>query len=232
MTYSYTNIRRILDEVMKHPLLQDITLETAITYTINFFNIVGIPTMFQEEIIKIPIHSYLGELPCNIVNINQIRIKNKKGIYQYFRGSTYSFQESDKASPNQIVDLTYKIQNNIICTSIEEGDLEISANIIPTDDDGYPMIPDNSNFIVTLQAYIKKEWFTILFDLGKITQASLQNAQQEYAFKVGQCETEFLKLSVDEAESFYNSFSTLLSRKREHATGFRTNGNKEYLKIQ
>lgn len=217
---------------MKHPLLQDITLETAITYAINFFNIVGIPTMFQEEIIKVLIHSNLGELPCNIVSINQIRMKNKKGNYQYFRESTYSFQESDKSNLNQILDLTYKIQNNIICTSIEDGEIEISANTIPIDDDGYPMIPDNSNFIISLQSYIKKEWFTILFDLGKITQASLQNAQQEYAFRVGQCETEFLKLSVDKAESFYNSFSTLLLRKKEHSTGFRNNGSREYLKIQ
>jgi len=44
------------------------------------------------------------------------------------------------------------------------------------DEEGYPMIPDNSSFTRAIQAYIKKEWFTILFDEAKISQQAFQQA--------------------------------------------------------
>lgn len=53
------------------------------------------------------------------------------------------------------------------------------------DKDGYPMIPENSAFIKALELYIKKAWFTILFDMGKISQGVLFNTQQEYAWAAG-----------------------------------------------
>ena len=80
--------------------------------------------------------------------------------------------------------------------------------------------------------YIKKQWFTILFDLGKINPAVLQNVQQEYAWAVGDCQTEFNRLSIDKAESFYNSWRTLILRDTEHRTGFINNGTKVRLKLQ
>jgi len=41
------------------------------------------------------------------------------------------------------------------------------------DEEGLPMIPDNPIFLKTLELYIKKEYFTILFDMGKISPAVL-----------------------------------------------------------
>ena len=40
---------------------------------------------------------------------------------------------------------------------------------LPVDGEGIPLIPDNSVFYRALEAYVKKNWFTILFDLGKIS---------------------------------------------------------------
>ena len=103
---------------------------------------------------------------------------------------------------------------------------------IATDSEGYPLLPDNSSYTRALELYIKKQWFTILFDLGKIGPAVLQNTQQEYAWAVGDCQSEFNRLSIDKAESFFNSWRTLILRDSEHRTGFRNNGTKEVLKLQ
>jgi hypothetical protein len=54
--------------------------------------------------------------------------------------------------------------------------------------------------------------------------------QQEYAWAVGDCQSEFNRLSIDKAESFYNSWRTLIMRDREHNKTFKNNGTKEYLK--
>lgn len=145
-----------------------------------------------------------------------------------FRYATDTFHMSDVKSG---VDLTYKIQGGYIFTSIKEGTIELSYQAILLDEEGFPLIPDNSKFTRALQAYIKKEWFTILFDLGKLQAAIYQNAQQEYAWAVGACESEFQKMSLDKAESFYNSWSTLIPRRNQHQRFYTYNGSKQNLKI-
>lgn len=145
-----------------------------------------------------------------------------------FRYATDTFHMSDVKSG---VDLTYKIQGGYIFTSIKEGTIELSYQAILLDEEGFPLIPDNSKFTRALQAYIKKEWFTILFDLGKLQAAIYQNVQQEYAWAVGACESEFQKMSLDKAESFYNSWSTLIPRRNQHQRFYTYNGSKQNLKI-
>ena len=115
-------------------------------------------------------------------------------------------------------------------TSIEKGCIEVSYQAIAVDEEGYPMIPDNSSFTRAVQAYIKKEWFTILFDQTKISQQAFQQAQQDYAWAVGDCRSEFNRLTIDKAESLFNSWRTLIIRDSEHRRGFKNNGSKEYIK--
>ena len=223
MAEQYTNIKVILDKILRHPLLQDISTETVIDYTIDFMRIVGVPTMFEEKTQVLEVKNYKALLPCDYYQMIQIRSGNS-----VFRYSSDSFHMSECKSDS--FGLTYKIQGNIIHTSMERGIIEIAYEAIPVDDDGYPKIPDNSSFTRALELYIKKQWFTILFDMGKIAPAVLQNTQQEYAWAVGDCQTEFNRLSIDKMESFSNSWKTLITRVTEHEKGFVNNGAKEYLR--
>ena len=230
MAESYTNIRLILDKIMRHPLMRDISLETAVDYTVDFMKIVGVPSMFMEKTEIIEVKNYRAKLPCDYYQMIQVRKINGPA----FRYSSDSFHMSECKDNNKrdLADLTYKIQGNLIYTSIEEGEIELSYEAIATDSEGYPHLPDNSSFTRALELYIKKQWFTILFDLEKINPKVLQNVQKEYAWAVGDCQTEFNRLSIDKAESFYNSWRTLILRDTEHRTGFRNNGTKERLKLQ
>lgn len=223
MAEKYINIRVILDKLLRNPLLSDLTLESVIDYTVDFFRIVGVPRMFINKIATITIQEHRGLLPCDIVEVNQVRYK---GICM--RESTSSFYLQDFSS----IDNTFIIQGNYIYTSIHEGEVEISYRAIATDSEGYPLLPDNSKFTRALSSYIKCEYYNILFDQGKIPQQVYSNAQQQYAFNVGACETEFLKLDLNKAESFFNSFRTLISRERSFYEGFENDGAKELIRVQ
>jgi hypothetical protein len=95
------------------------------------------------------------------------------------------------------------------------------------DDEGYPLLPDNTSFLRGLENYIKLQWFTMKFDMGEIPMNVLQNTQQEYAWAAGDAQSEFSRLSLDEAETLFNSFKTLLPRTHEHFKGFFENGARE-----
>ena len=218
MAEQYTNIQIVLDKILRHPLMQDLSLETAVDYTVDFMRIVGTPRMFTEKIAIIELKDYRAELPDDYYQMIQVKGTGDT-MYTY---ATDSFHLSNTHNTNK----TYKVQGHIIYSSSKEDNLEISYLAIETDSEGFPLIPDNSSFTRALELYIKKQWFTILFDLGKISNASFQNVLQEYAWAVGDCQTEFNRMSLDQAESFYNSWRTLILRNNQHGVGFINNGSK------
>lgn len=228
MSEQYTNIRLILDKIMRHPLLQNIQLETAVDYTVDFMRIVGTPTMFEEKTAVLQVENCRAALPSDFHQMIQIRASNDdKNTFRY-SGDNFHMT----SLTNDCIELTYKIQGGIIYTTMQEGEIEIAYEAILVDSEGYPLIPDNSSFTRALELYIKKQYFTILFDMGQISPASLQNVQTEYAWAVGDCQNEFNRLTIDKAESFYNSMRTLIIRDRQHRSGFRDNGSKELIKLQ
>lgn len=228
----YISIRQIIDDCLHHPLLQDLTLERAVAYTVEFIRIIGMPTIFIERTAELEVENYRAKLPCDFHEMIQVRTNHERcghhvgGVFRY---STDDFHMSEVA--HESPDLTYKIQGRIIYTSIKEGTIEIAYRSIAIDDEGYPLVPDKSSFTRALELYIKKKCFTILFDLGKINQAVLTNVQQEYSFAVGQAQSDLVRPSIDEMQSITNAFNTLIPRVNQHSKGFITDGSMERIKL-
>lgn len=228
----YISLRQVLDDILDHPMLKDVSFERAVNYTVHFMRIVGCPRMFEERTALVEIENYRGLLPCDFNDIIQVRTHSScdRKNYRVFRHTTDSFHMSDNKQDS--FDLTYKIQGNIIFTSIKEGIIEIAYNAFAVDSDGYPLIPDNSSFIRALELYIKKQHFTVLFDTGKINNAILNQTLQDYAFAVGQAQSDLVRPTIDQMESLTNSLNTLVTRVNEHRSGFVNNGTQEKIRLQ
>lgn len=225
-----------MDRLTRHPLMQDIPFETVIDYAVDFIRIVGTPPSFIDKTAIIDIHNYRGELPCDFYEMIQVRLhKWNRCDYPYEKRAVFRYTtDSFHMSPNKpkVSDLTYKLQGNCIFTApIRDGKIEISYRAMPIDKDGYPLIPDNSSFTRALELYIKKQWFTIQYDLGKISQQAMVKADQDYAWAVGQAQTDLIRPSIDQMESISNMWNTLIPRAQEHRTGFLHEGSKEHIKI-
>lgn len=218
-----------MDRITRHPLLQDIPFETVVDYSVDFMRIVGAPSSFMEKTQVLKVEGYRAVLPCDFYEMIQVRLMGQE-VKPAFR---YSF-DSFHMSPNkpQFSDLTYKVQGNVIFTSIENGEIEVAYRALPTDEEGYPVLPDNSSYTRALQAYIKKEWFTIQYDLGKINVQVMNKADQDYAWAVGQAQTALIKPTIDQMETISNMWNKLLpDRTRDHSTGFLHEGTQEHINI-
>lgn len=224
----YISIKEVLDNLLDNPLLQDLTLERVVNYTVDFIRKVGMPKVYIEKTANLEIKEYRALLPCDFHKMIQVRVF-KEGYSQVFRSSTDSFHLSkDKGDSH---DLTYKLQGQAIYTSMKNGTIEIVYQAIPVDCDGYPMIADNSSFREALELYITKKRYKVLFDTGKIRGDVYSSTCQDYAFAVGQAQTSLIMPTIDEMESITNSWNTLIPRVREHSFGFINNGSKEELKF-
>ena len=247
----YTNIRRVLDNLMEHPLLRDITLEQVVRYVIRFISLHGYPKMFQDKIENVDIKDFRGILPCDLISITQVK-DLATGLC--LRAMTDTFPKGLEPSPpkspkpnkdllNNVKDITqqyippvhkfdeepsFKTQGRIIFTSFSEGCVEIAYRAIPVDEDGFPLLIDNENYLAALEAYIKVQIFTIKFDTGKINANVLQNAQQSYAFLAGELSEEFCQPSYSEAEALSRMLNTLILSPTQFDQGFNCIGDREY----
>ena len=228
----YISIKVVLDNILDHPMLRDVSFERAVNHTINFMRILGCPRMFEERVSLVNISNWRGALPCDFNDIIQVRTHSScdRKNYGVFRHTTDSFHMSDNKQNSY--DLTYKIQGNVIFTSIKEGTIEIAYNAFAVDDEGYPLIPDNSSFISALELYIKKKHFGILFDIGKITPQVYNQVCQDYAWAVGQAQSDLVRPTIDQMEAITNSLNTLIPRVSEHNRGFVNNGSREKIRLQ
>jgi hypothetical protein len=231
--YQYINIRRILDELKKHPLLQDLTLEQVVSYTITFIGIFGMPKLYQDKEESIHIENFRARLPCDLISINQIK-ECETGICLRSMTDTFMPREHhDRVTGYRLPqELSFKTQGQVLYVSFKTGDVLVSYKAIPIDKDGFPLLIDNPVFLKALEAYIKKEEFTILFDIGKITPAVLQNTQQQYAWLAGQLQSEFTIPSISEMESIKNSWCALIQKVSEFDSGFKSLGDKEKIRLQ
>ena len=224
----YINIREVLSRILRHPLLQDCTLEQVLQYTVDFIGIFGLPDFYEDKEADVEINEYKGTLPCDLIEINMIR-ECRSGAP--LRSMTSMFNPGGKHYRDHHHELQFKTQGRVLYTSFKCGKVHMSYKAIPVDDEGYPMIIDNPKYLKALELYIKVALFTILFDMGKISQQVLNHTEQEYSWAAGQLEEEFKIPSVAEAETMTNILNQLIIRKNEFMNRFENLGNKEFNKI-
>ena len=92
---------------------------------------------------KIKIKHHKGNLPCDLLELKNVSYKGSKLVLGIKVGEVDSCDEY-----YQIKDLDY------ITTSFEEGEIEIDYTAYPTDDKGYPLVPDTFQHIEACQYFI------------------------------------------------------------------------------
>lgn len=218
---SYTNIREILDNLLQHDLLQDITLEQMVGYVIRFNGLFNAPNLYTEKSVFIDIEDYRGALPCDLVSVKQVRECKSNVSLRQISGTFFN--------PHSF-EFAFKTQGRVIYTTFKEGKIEVVYLAVPVDEEGYPLILDNEKYKRALELYIKKDKFTKFFDSNKISQNVLQNVQQEYAWAAGALHAELMTPSLSEMESISNAHNQLLAKTEEFKKGFETLGITEHYK--
>lgn len=249
----YTSIKRVLDDLLDHPLLRNLTLEQVIRHTLRFISLHGYPALYQDKIIGVAIEDFRGLLPCDLISIKQVK-DNETGIC--LRAMTDNFTPGlrekpaeDERDPKDLLNNTkapkdiyippmrkfteepsFKTQGRVIYTSFPTGMVEIAYKAIPVDEDGFPLLIDNETYLNALEAYIKVKVFTVMFDTGKIQGGILSNAQSDYAWAAHEIQSEFCIPSISEMESLTRYMTTMIKPVTHFDNGFKNLGDREYLR--
>ena len=230
----YVKLQEVLSRVLRNPLLKDTNMEQAVQYAVDFIHIFGLPEMYEDKEIIVEIENHRGELPCELISINQVM---DLCTHSCMRSMTDTFFPTDYQRGKKTAgyigyadELTFKVQNHIMFTSFTNGKVKVNYKAIPVDENGFPLIPDNPTYLSALEQFIKVQVFTILFDQGKIKGDVLQHTEQQYAWRAGQLTSEYNIPSESEMESICRSWTTLIQRTTDFDNGFKNLGDREYLR--
>ena len=221
---NFVSVKEVISRVTRHPMLQDLDLEAAIQYTVDFIAEIGLPNIYEDKEACVKIEKFRGLLPCDLISIIQVRDERTKVC---LRAMTDTFNGSSSGIPGGA---SFKAKGKYITTSFENGEVRIAYRAIPVDENELPMLPDHPVFMKALELYIKRERFSVLFDLGKIKGDVFSKAEQDYCWQKGRCHNLFLIPSESEMESITGMMHRLIPSTHEFQNGYKGLGDREHFK--
>jgi hypothetical protein len=124
-------------------------------------------------------------------------------------------------------DYTYIITSNYIKTNIQYGYIMMAYQAVPTDRDGYPMIPDDPDFLEAIYWYITMKLLYPQWKQGSVRDQVYYDARRSWNYNCKKAYGNAMMPNIDQLESIKNSWNRLVPELEEHATGFSTLGQRQ-----
>lgn len=125
-------------------------------------------------------------------------------------------------------DVTYLIRGGYIKTNVETGYIMLAYQAIPTDKDGYPMIPDNQSFLEAIYWYITMKLLYPQWASGQVRDAVYADAKRSWNFYCKQAYgTSMMPNGAEQMESIKNTWHRLVEEFNEHYSFFSTMGQEQ-----
>ena len=125
-------------------------------------------------------------------------------------------------------DITYVITSGYIKCNVRNGYIMMAYQAIPTDCDGYPMIPDDISFKEAIYWYINMKLMYPKWAEGRVRDAVYYDARRSWNFYCKQAYGDALMPNADKLESIKNAWVRLIPEIREHSSGFSTLGQEQF----
>ena len=123
--------------------------------------------------------------------------------------------------------ITFDINNNNITLSVKEGSVCIAYLAIPTDEEGLPLIPEDTSYQLAVKKYLTMKIDYIGWRRGETGPDIFQHSEQEWSWYVGQAGNKAKMPSIDQMEAIKNQTMRLLPNINAHETFFKTQGTPE-----
>lgn len=233
------SLKTILWKVLRNPLAADLTYEEAAEHAIEAIRLIGAPLMYEDRLSDplLEIVDNKAALPDNLLNIRGVRIINNLDNFdngaialRYATDIYHNVEGCKTADTEYPYEYTYTVQKGVIFTSIPEGYVQISYKALATDEDGYPLIPDNQKVLLALEYYILFRYLEPLWIIGKITDKAFQYVDQKKCFYMGGADTSMKLQGPDQLESIMNSINRLIVNKNAFKSFYKGSGEMERTK--
>tara|TARA_R100001594_G_scaffold102334_1_gene137050 strand:+ start:5446 stop:6330 length:885 start_codon:yes stop_codon:yes gene_type:complete len=175
--------------------------------------------------------SVLNEINSRIVILENIYFKNENEMQPLQYGaSTFhkSMHCTDCVNENVNYEDTYIVDNDYIKTSFVSGKICLSYMAFPTDEDCYPLVPDDISFKEAMFWYIYKK-LLLSNPMFKVNGIKYDFADQQWQKYCTQARNAANYPDIDRYESFMNQWVRLIPNVNRHDVAFEQLNTREDL---
>jgi len=126
-------------------------------------------------------------------------------------------------------DYTYIITGNWIKCNVETGYLMLAYQAIPTDAEGYPLVPDSQSFLDALYWYVTMKLLYPQWAAGQVRDAVYYDAKRSWNYYCKQAYGDAMMPDPDQMESVKNSWLRLIPNINQHSEFYSTVGEQEIM---
>ena len=238
----YVSVQNIIGNVYRNMGMADnINLSDAVEWAGEALELIGAVTFLENKVVDIPVSEYKAAIPCELHFIETaaayvladdtehpdcsnefhfipMRYSTDAYHHRYCKGS------SDYTC---VSDLTYVVNDHYIKTNFKTGFVRLAMVAMPVDEQGFPKIPDDIKFRQAVTHYIMYKLAFIKTLSGKMPGGLLEKIEQQKDFYMGAASTRAVMPSVDMMESIKNNWLRLIPKINQHASGFKSVGDRE-----
>lgn len=225
MTHGYVSIYEVIERVFTSPIAKEVDLSTMIRLIADGLLLIGAPKLKEDKLFEVEILQYRAQLPCEIKSIKGVQYEGKglrlsSNVYRNLIDHTnvdyYAISEN-----------TYSLNRDYIHTNFENGTVYIAASVMPVDENGYPLIPNDIKIKEFLYYHILWKIAENMMLAGNMDMGKLGYLQQQRAFYAGAATRSAIIPSVDEMETIKNMMVRLIKDPLAHSKFFDNVGHQE-----
>ena len=218
----------------------DLPFADLLTWVGDAINLIGHPNQYINKIIghqdytPFDITHYRAQLPCDFYKLRQLAVDgfpvypSSHSFHHLMDGECCGIDQLGGTDGDSFIDnfgnvfntalgtkyssepVTYTLSNNWLTLSVETGKVCMSYWAFPTDDDGYPMVPDEISYKEYVKKYLTYKLDYIGWRKGTIQDKVFAKSEQEYLFYVGQAANKAKTLDTNAMESLKSQMIRLL----------------------
>lgn len=230
--------KTVVENVMRnHPFTEShINDDLVLEWIGSFMQHTNSPVVYTDKIEYKEVESGRAKLPndlhllntigrisnCNNLTINQMECGEGKVLPMRWTSDTFHtrYHNDDRDYTRQDGTETYTVNSNYVFTSFSAGYVAISYKAIPTDSEGFPMIPGDEHWVKAVEYDIAYRIGYILWTQDKLKDKIFLLLERERDWYFAQAVNYSKIPSVDQMESLTNQNTKMVPRLDSHATFF------------
>ena len=204
----------------------EINFGDAIEWCGEALMMIGAYSQFTEKQKCVEVCNHAADLPCDFHKIIEMNYDGRPIMWATNTLISLYGCEGCKV-PTCCTDEYFYISESTIKASFKEGKLCMTYLAIPTDEEGYPMIPDDVYFDKALKAYCTYMLDRIEFRKGKLPEVAYRDSEKDWLFYVNSARGAANMPSLGQLERLKNVWVRLIPKTNEFNKNFINNGNQE-----
>lgn len=143
---------------------------------------------------------------------------------------TYNIDAFGRSDVNNYsLDLQYVVKPGYINVSAPDGYLKLAYDSIPTDKDGYPLVPDTASFKEAVYWYVVMKLKYPEYLAGRLHREIYYDIKRSWNYYCKQAYADMMMPNADEMQSIKNTWLKLYPEIDDHDTFYSTTGEEQVI---